>query len=100
MLQELSQLCNVIVEPLRDRIVTSLLQAALVCAFAFLHIYYKKTFSLILFTFFFFFIISQDGLLRVLLDGGPSRVFSTSDAKMFEEDLEVLKVLSLWSLNI
>ncbi|PON53330.1 hypothetical protein PanWU01x14_203370 [Parasponia andersonii] len=58
---ELSQLCNIIVEPLRDRIVTSLLQAAL------------------------------DGLLRVLLDGGPSRVFSTSDAKLFEEDLEVLK---------
>ncbi|XP_062093119.1 protein unc-13 homolog [Humulus lupulus] len=58
---ELSQLCNVIVEPLRDRIVTSLLQATL------------------------------DGLLRVLLDGGPSRVFSTSDAKIIEEDLEILK---------
>ncbi|KAM6582863.1 hypothetical protein CsatB_009865 [Cannabis sativa] len=58
---ELSQLCNVIVEPLRDHIVTSLLQATL------------------------------DGLLRVLLDGGPSRVFSTSDAKLIEEDLEILK---------
>ncbi|KAL5570574.1 hypothetical protein UlMin_027149 [Ulmus minor] len=58
---ELSQLCTIIVEPLRDRIVTSLLQAAL------------------------------DGLLRVLLDGGSSRVFSTADAKLFEEDLEVLK---------
>lgn len=35
----------------------------------------------------------QDGLLRVILDGGPSRVFSTSDSKLLEEDLEVLKVL-------
>ncbi|XP_010097920.2 uncharacterized protein LOC21392690 [Morus notabilis] len=58
---ELSQLCNMIVEPLRDHIVTSLLQAAL------------------------------DGLLRVLLDGGPLRLFSKGDQKLFEEDLEVLK---------
>ncbi|TQE10263.1 hypothetical protein C1H46_004102 [Malus baccata] len=58
---ELSQLCAIIVEPLRDRIVTSLLQATL------------------------------DGLLRVLLDGGPSRIFSVGDAKLLEEDLEVLK---------
>lgn len=39
----------------------------------------------------------QDGLLRVILDGGPSRVFSTSDAKLLEEDLEVLKVLMILS---
>ncbi|XP_015570896.2 protein unc-13 homolog [Ricinus communis] len=58
---ELNQLCSVIVEPLRDRIVTSLLQA------------------------------SVDGLLRVILDGGPSRVFSPADAKLLEEDLEILK---------
>ncbi|PQQ10446.1 uncharacterized protein Pyn_23275 [Prunus yedoensis var. nudiflora] len=58
---ELSQLCAIIVEPLRDRIVTSLLQATL------------------------------DGLLRVVLDGGPSRIFSLGDAKLLEEDLEVLK---------
>uniref|UniRef100_A0A0A0KRS3 MHD2 domain-containing protein n=1 Tax=Cucumis sativus TaxID=3659 RepID=A0A0A0KRS3_CUCSA len=58
---ELSKLCDIIVEPLRDRIVTSLLQASL------------------------------DGLLRVILDGGPLRVFSTSDSKLLEEDLEVLK---------
>ncbi|KAJ9190542.1 hypothetical protein P3X46_001729 [Hevea brasiliensis] len=58
---ELNQLCDIIVEPLRDRIVTSLLQASL------------------------------DGLLRVILDGGPSRVFSPADAKLLEEDLEVLK---------
>ncbi|KAK9056013.1 hypothetical protein SSX86_027100 [Deinandra increscens subsp. villosa] len=58
---ELNQLCDIIVEPLRDRIVTSLLQASL------------------------------DGLLRVLLDGGPSRLFIPSDAKSLEEDLEVLK---------
>ncbi|KAL8192241.1 hypothetical protein R6Q57_027908 [Mikania cordata] len=58
---ELNQLCDVIVEPLRDRIVTSLLQASL------------------------------DGLVRVLLDGGPSRLFIPSDAKSLEEDLEVLK---------
>lgn len=58
---ELNQLCDIIVEQLRDRIVTSLLQASL------------------------------DGLFRVLLDGGPSRLFMPSDAKYLEEDLEVLK---------
>nr|GFA33414.1 protein unc-13 homolog isoform X1 [Tanacetum cinerariifolium] len=61
LLQELNQLCDIIVEQLRDRIVTSLLQASL------------------------------DGLLRVLLDGGPSRLFIPSDARYLEEDLEVLK---------
>ncbi|KAJ4847354.1 Protein unc-13 [Turnera subulata] len=58
---ELNQLCSIIVEPLRDRIVTSLLQA------------------------------SMDGLLRVLLDGGSSRVFFVADTKLLEEDLEILK---------
>ncbi|KAK6928926.1 hypothetical protein RJ641_005131 [Dillenia turbinata] len=57
----LNQLCDIIVEPLRDRVVTGLLQASL------------------------------DGLSRVILDGGPSRVFCTNDAKLLEEDLEVLK---------
>ena len=37
----------------------------------------------------------QDGLLRVLLDGGAARVFSVADAKLFEEDLEVLKVCDI-----
>ncbi|XP_008791229.2 protein unc-13 homolog [Phoenix dactylifera] len=57
----LNELCDIIVEPLRDRIVTGLLQASL------------------------------DGLLRVILDGGPSRVFLPNDAKLLEDDLEVLK---------
>lgn len=57
----LNQLCDVIMEPLRDRVVTGLLQASL------------------------------DGLVRVILDGGPSRVFSLGDAKLLEEDLEILK---------
>lgn len=57
----LNQLCDVIVEPLRDRIVTGLLQASL------------------------------DGLLRVILDGGSSRIFFPSDAKLLEDDLEILK---------
>ncbi|KDP40553.1 hypothetical protein JCGZ_24552 [Jatropha curcas] len=57
----LNQLCDIISEPLRDRIVTSLLQASL------------------------------DGLVRVLLDGGPSRIFLPADAKLLEDDLEVLK---------
>ncbi|CAN4108506.1 unnamed protein product [Withania somnifera] len=57
----LNQLCDVIMEPLRDRVVTGLLQASL------------------------------DGLHRVLLDGGPSRIFSLGDAKLLEEDLEILK---------
>lgn len=38
----------------------------------------------------------QDGLLRVILDGGPSRVFFPGDAKFLEEDLEVLKVILLY----
>ncbi|XP_068662392.1 protein unc-13 homolog isoform X2 [Aristolochia californica] len=54
---ELNQLCDVIVMPLRDRVVTGLLQAS----------------------------------LRSLLDGGPSRLFFSSDAKLLEEDLEILK---------
>lgn len=58
---ELNQLCHIIVEPLRDRVVTSLLQASL------------------------------DGLLRVILNGGPLRVFYPGDAKLLEEDLEILK---------
>ncbi|KAB5573016.1 hypothetical protein DKX38_000210 [Salix brachista] len=58
---ELNELCGIIVEPLRDRIVTSLLQASL------------------------------DGFLRVILDGGPSRYFSPGDAKILEDDIEVLK---------
>lgn len=57
----LSQLCDLIVEPLRDRVVRGLLQASL------------------------------DGLIRVILDGGPSRLFTPADAKLLEEDLEVLK---------
>ncbi|KAL6570127.1 Protein unc-13 [Orobanche minor] len=57
----LNQLCDIIVEPLRDRVVTGLLQASL------------------------------DGLNRVILDGGPSRIFTPADAKLLEEDLEVLK---------
>ncbi|XP_073269571.1 protein unc-13 homolog isoform X1 [Primulina huaijiensis] len=57
----LNQLCDIIIEPLRDRVVTGLLQASL------------------------------DGLLRVILDGGPQRIFTLVDAKLLEEDLEVLK---------
>lgn len=57
----LVELCDVIVDPLRDRVVIGLLQASL------------------------------DGLVRVLLDGGPSRVFSQGDAKLVEEDLQLLK---------
>lgn len=34
---------------------------------------------------------SLDGLHRVLLDGGPSRIFFPTDAKLLEEDLEFLK---------
>ncbi|XP_039141564.1 amino-acid acetyltransferase-like isoform X2 [Dioscorea cayenensis subsp. rotundata] len=60
-LQVLNVLCGVIVELLRDLIVTGLLQA------------------------------SVDGLLRVILDGGLSRVFTPNDAKLLEEDLEILK---------
>lgn len=59
--EQLNQLCGIIVEPLRDRVVTILLQASI------------------------------DGLIRVLLDGGPSRLFFPSDGKLLEEDLEILK---------
>ncbi|KAM7476875.1 hypothetical protein LguiB_024118 [Lonicera macranthoides] len=57
----LNQLCDIIMEPLRDRIVTSLLQASL------------------------------EGLVRVILDGGPLRVFFPGDSKLLEDDVEVLK---------
>eukprot|EP00897_Mesotaenium_endlicherianum_P006868 jgi/Mesen1/6209/ME000320S05407 len=57
----LGELCEVIAEPLRDRVVLGLLQACL------------------------------SGLLRVLLDGGPARIFAQSDSEMLEEDLVALK---------
>ncbi|KAI5648746.1 hypothetical protein M9H77_34751 [Catharanthus roseus] len=57
----LNQLCDIIEEPLRDHVVTVLLQASL------------------------------DRLLRVLLDVGASRIFSPADAKLLENDPEVLK---------
>lgn len=34
----------------------------------------------------------QEGLLRVILDGGPTRIFFPNDSKLLEDDLEVLKV--------
>lgn len=57
----LGQLCEMIVEPLRDQVVMGLFQASL------------------------------DGLLRVLLDGGSSRSFSQSDGELLIEDLNILK---------
>ncbi|KAJ7207695.1 hypothetical protein O6H91_Y482800 [Diphasiastrum complanatum] len=57
----LGQLCEVINEPLRDRVVLGLLQA------------------------------SMEGFVRVLLDGGPFRGFGQTDIGMLEEDLHVLK---------
>ncbi|BBN07882.1 hypothetical protein MPTK1_4g07000 [Marchantia polymorpha subsp. ruderalis] len=57
----LGQLCDTIDPALRDRIVLGLLQASL------------------------------EGLLRVLLDGGPTRVFADTDSDMLEEDLSSLK---------
>lgn len=57
----LGLICDVIVHPLRDRVVIALLQA------------------------------SMDGFVRVLLDGGPSRVFSQEDSRMLDEDLLLLK---------
>ncbi|GLJ55952.1 hypothetical protein SUGI_1201130 [Cryptomeria japonica] len=57
----LGQLCDVIASPLRDQVVIGLLQASL------------------------------DGYVRVLLDGGPSRVFSQDDRRLLAEDLQILK---------
>lgn len=57
----LGQICEVIVEPLRDRVVLGLLQASL------------------------------DGMVRVFLDGGPTRFFSQADASVLEDDLRILK---------
>ncbi|XP_024542200.1 uncharacterized protein LOC9647607 [Selaginella moellendorffii] len=57
----LGQIVEMVVEALRDRLVLGLLQAAI------------------------------EGLIRVLLDGGPSRAFSHNDVDMLEHDLRVLK---------
>ncbi|KAH7421986.1 hypothetical protein KP509_13G084700 [Ceratopteris richardii] len=59
----LGQICEIIVEPLRDRVVLGLLQASL------------------------------DGMIRVLIDGGPTRFFSQTDANVLENDLAALKEL-------
>jgi hypothetical protein len=37
----------------------------------------------------------QEGYVWVLLNGGPSRAFSTSDITIMEDDLNVLKVCVL-----
>ena len=76
--------------PLRDRSVTGLLQASVV------HIFVQTVDP--------FCVLGeddaekvldfQDGLVRVLLDGGPGRVYSPDDAKFLEDDLEALKVRS------
>lgn len=57
----LRDICDVIAEHLRDKLILSLLQSCL------------------------------DGLDRVLLDGGPSRAFAQSDAEMLEDDVHDLK---------
>jgi hypothetical protein len=36
----------------------------------------------------------------VILDGGPTRVFSPSDATLLEEDLEILKVYHYLKYNL
>jgi hypothetical protein len=38
-------------------------------------------------------------LLRVLLDGGPTRGFSANDSAMLEEDVNVLKVCVEYELR-
>ncbi|EFJ38010.1 hypothetical protein SELMODRAFT_402753 [Selaginella moellendorffii] len=57
----LGQLCEVLVEPLRDQVVFGLLEASL------------------------------EGFLWVLLDGGPFRSFSQADTEILEQDLNILK---------
>ncbi|KAF9595033.1 hypothetical protein IFM89_036051 [Coptis chinensis] len=86
--QVLNQLCDIIVEPLRDHIVTGLLQASMVCLLSPISDFQLKYFQFMQVYISFFY---QEGLLRVLLDGGSSRLFLPGDAKFIEEDLEVLK---------
>lgn len=59
----LNDICDVIIDTLRDQVVLSICQA------------------------------SMDGYVWVMLDGGPSRVFSESDTTMMQEDLNILKDL-------
>lgn len=89
-------------EPLRDRVVTSLLQASLVCTlsipnlFEFLVLIDSLALLMLISMYMMMMILSQlyqEGLLRVILDGGPSRVFFPGDSKLLEEDVEVLKVI-------
>ncbi|XP_038989274.1 protein unc-13 homolog [Phoenix dactylifera] len=58
----LDYICDLIIDTLRDQVVSSICQA------------------------------SMEGYMWVLLDGGPSRVFSDSDVIMMQEDLNDLKV--------
>ncbi|XP_038982547.1 protein unc-13 homolog isoform X3 [Phoenix dactylifera] len=59
----LDYICDLIIDTLRDQVVSSICQASMVL----------------------------EGYVWVLLDGGPSRVFSDSDVTMMQEDLNVLK---------
>lgn len=57
----LDDICGLIIDTLRDRVVSSIFQA------------------------------SMDGYVWTILDGGPSRAFSESDVIMMQEDLNILK---------
>ncbi|URD81413.1 hypothetical protein MUK42_00819 [Musa troglodytarum] len=59
----LDTVCDLIVDLLRDQVVSSIFEA------------------------------TMDGYIWVMLDGGPARVFSESDAAMMQQDLNVLKDL-------
>ncbi|WOL10032.1 hypothetical protein Cni_G18786 [Canna indica] len=59
----LDRVCDLIVDTLRDQVVSSIFQS------------------------------TMDGFIWVILDGGPSRVFSQNDAIMMQEDLNLLKDL-------
>ncbi|KAJ3680132.1 hypothetical protein LUZ60_016410 [Juncus effusus] len=61
--QVLDQICDLIVDELRDQVVSSIFRA------------------------------SMEGYIWILLDGGPSRVFSEKDVELMQEDLIVLKDL-------
>ncbi|KAF3322467.1 hypothetical protein FCM35_KLT13608 [Carex littledalei] len=61
--QVLDRICDLIVDELRDQVVSSICRA------------------------------SMEGFIWILLDGGPSRAFSESDVEHMQEDLTILKDL-------
>lgn len=91
-MQVLDHICGLIDDTIRDLVVFSVCRASMVrflpqnlfCCSPFIAVLILDMFMI------------QEGYVWVLLNGGPSRAFSTSDITIMEDDLNMLKVCVLF----